>query len=210
GRRGADLAGLGELLLEVGELPVLEFEQPLQVAYVLLEFVDARLRLAQRVVTRDARLGGVGCLRTGSRTGHPGARHAAREPELVAGGRRRGGLLRLADCATRLLPALLATDFARVAREPVAVLVERLQARAHLGGHLGRGERTHFAFARDAERLAGAHLVHPAEEGIRIGPVDRDDRLVERDARRTEPIGNRGQGVAALDGNRRGSGRGGC
>src|SRR5690606_3065773 len=201
-RGRAHLARLCELLLEIRQLPVLEFEQPLQVADVLLQLVDPRLRLAQRVVARHGGLGGIGRRRAGGRAGNAGTGAAGRELELIAGGGLRRLRPGLADGAGGLLPTLLAADLARIAREAIAVLVECLQARAHLRGDFRLGERAHLGFGGDRQAHARAHLVHAAEEGVGVGAIDRDDRLVERHAGRAVLLGDFRQRVAAahLDG----------
>src|SRR5690606_39082235 len=112
-----------------------------------------------------------GRLGTRCRAGNARAGAAGREPELVAGGGRLGLRPDLPDGATGLLPALLAADLARIAREAVAVFVEGLQARAHLLRDFRLREGAHLALGGNRQGRARAHLVHAAEEGVRIGPV---------------------------------------
>src|SRR5690606_27852668 len=60
-------------------------------------------------------------------------------------------------------------------------------------------EGAHLALGGNRQGRARAHLVHAAEEGVRIGPVDRHDRLVERHAGGAVLLGDPGERVAAAD-----------
>jgi hypothetical protein len=200
GRGGRCRCGRG--LLRLGAALALDGRQLLEVVDVAFQFLDALLGFLELALLGDRVFGAAWSRPCRQRCR---CRRRLRQAQLVLGlvGGGRAFLDLGGDLAAGALACLRGLDRLRgadLAGQLVAVGVEVGRVGDHDAVRLAFVQRLHAAGVRhrqDAARLQAVHVV--ADEGVRVGAVQRHQHHVERDVDRLQLGGDAAQAVARLD-----------